>query len=191
MSNRTLLSMAVLLTLLVSALVVDVRRGGADRGGPVFPGWENAPDSLRLVADGVTVVLRRDVEGTWSRDGRPLEEEASRTLDGLASGLASLDRGALVGTAVPPARLATFGLREASVSVGGRVGGGSRRLDLGRTSPLGGDVYACVTDALAANAKPDVFLLPLAIRSLVVDVTRRVSRAPDAHSVEAVDPESR
>ncbi len=185
MSNRTLLTLAVLLAVLTAALLVDARRGDDARHGPLFPSWVTAPDSLRLVANGVSVVLKRDADGTWGRDGRRLPEETSRTIDALASGIATLKRGAIVETDVPPVRQATFGLREPSVSVGGRADGGARRLDIGRASPLGGDVYACVRDAVAADERPDVFLLPVSIRSLVIDVTRRVVRAPDVEAASS------
>lgn len=170
MSNRTLIALTVVAVLL--AVILAVPEDSRTDSGPVFEGWEAAPDSIYLESEEARLTVRRLNDGGWSVDGRPLGDDATRTVDALTHGLRDLRRGAVVRRGVPTDRLVDYGLAQPRSAAGGWVDGREVRLVLGDDSPLGGSVYACMDPS--TKGTHDIFVLPSGVRRLVRDAANRI-----------------
>lgn len=171
MTNRTLVILAVMAVLLTAAAMLPPA-GGFVAPEPVLPGGAH-PDSLRLDADGRRVMLRAGTGSAWSGTEGRLDEERSRRVAALANGLVDLDRGTVVARRLPVDDLARFGLEDPRRTVASWSHGSAVQLAFGDSSPLPGEVYACVRDAGSEHV--DVFLLPSGLSSAIAEIARDFS----------------
>jgi hypothetical protein len=162
----------------------------------VFDVEPGAIEEVEVRAESGEATTARKTDGTWSIVSPSVMDADTAAINSLVSTLESLEVQHTVDEA--PASLAPYGLDPPRFSLAFRVAGESamRRLEVGNTTPTGGDLYAhvegepalfLISGYLADTLNRSTFeLRDKTVLHLSRDVDRVRIETPDAPPIEAV-----